>query len=53
MKRFKVEGWYRLHDEKDFDTLETEAVNLEDALCKFLDFYCMLGYYKIDIKEMF
>jgi ribosomal protein L20A (L18A) len=52
MKKFKVEGWYRYSDEKDFETLETESVNLEDALGKFLDVYCRLSFYKIDIKEI-
>ncbi len=52
MKRFKVEGWYRYNDEKDFEVLETEAVNLEDALGKFLDVYYRLSFYKIDIIEL-
>jgi hypothetical protein len=52
MKTFKIEGWYRYNDEKDFETETLEAVNLEDALIKFLDVHYLISFYKIDIKEI-
>jgi hypothetical protein len=52
MKTFKIEGWYRYNDEKDFETETLEAVNLEDALVKFLDVHYLISFYNIDIKEI-
>jgi hypothetical protein len=52
MKTFKIEGWYRYNDEKDFETKEIFSNNPEDALKTFKDFHKGYNFYKIDIKEI-
>jgi ribosomal protein L20A (L18A) len=53
MKRFKVEGWYRYNDEKDFTSLTFEAIDIKKAMVLFLDvYYRKIKFYKIDIKEI-
>jgi hypothetical protein len=51
MKRFKVEGWYRYNDEKDFEILEIEANNAEKAIYLFKEWF-VFSFYKIDIIEL-
>ena len=51
MKRFKVEGWYRLHDEKDFEQLTLYSNNTEDAITYFKNYFGVV-FYKIDIIEL-
>ena len=52
MKRFKVEGWYRYNDEKDFNVMTTSQNNIQDAIICFCMYYNELHFYKIDIKEI-
>jgi len=52
MKTFKIEGWYRYNDEKDFETIELYSDNPEDALKTFKFMYHRINFYKIDIKEI-
>ena len=52
MKRFKVEGWYRLDDEKDFEVLHIESKDAEKAIRIFKKEYRSTHFYKIDIKEI-
>jgi ribosomal protein L20A (L18A) len=52
MKTFKVEGWYRYNDEKDFWTHTLLADNIEDAITKFKKDFYAYRFYKIDIKEI-
>jgi hypothetical protein len=52
MKRFKIEGWYRYNDEKDFEVLELRANNLERAIIIFNQIFREYNFYKIDIKEI-
>ena len=52
MKRFKVEGWYRYDDEKDFWLAILLADNSEDVIIKFKKYYYEYRFYKIDVKEL-
>ena len=52
MKRFKVEGWYRLHDEKDFEQLIIRIDSAARALDFFSKMYTGYSFYKIDIIEL-
>ena len=52
MKRFKVEGWYRYNDEKDFTSLTFECINAERAIDIFKLYYKTIKFYKIDIIEL-
>ena len=52
MKRFKVEGWYRYNDEKDFEVLNMQNDNAKDALREFKIIYHRHNFYKIDIIEL-
>ena len=51
MKTFKVEGWYRHNDEKDFITFSTISDTPENAIKIFKNNY-NLHFYKIEIKEI-
>jgi hypothetical protein len=52
MKRFKVEGWYRYNDEKDFEVLNVITATPEIAIAWFKKIYIQYNFYKIDIKEI-
>jgi hypothetical protein len=52
MKTFKVEGWYRLHDEKDFEQLTIITASTEIAIAWFKKIYIQYNFYKIDIIEL-
>ena len=52
MKRFKVEGWYRLHDEKDFKFEILNAKTENKALNIFLFYYEDLHFYKTTVQEI-
>jgi hypothetical protein len=52
MKTFKLEGWYRYNDEKDFVSfIIKDALNAEEAIETFKNKFSF-GFYKIDIKEI-
>jgi hypothetical protein len=52
MKRFKIEGWYRYNDDKDFmwDYQFGETPN--EAIENFKRKYSAAYFYRIDIKEI-
>jgi hypothetical protein len=52
MKRFKLEGWYRYNDEKDFEQSCFNVINVEEAIERFKRKYSNFNFYKIDIKEI-
>jgi predicted alpha/beta-fold hydrolase len=55
MKTFKVEGWYRLHDEKDFESemfYGNDYNDVEYFVDWFKSMYENRKFYKIDIKEI-
>ena len=52
MKRFKVEGWYRLHDDKDFEQLTCTCETVKIAVQLFLARNGNVNFYKIDIIEL-
>jgi hypothetical protein len=52
MKRFKVEGWYRLHDEKDFEVLHIESIDAAKAIRIFQKEYRSTSFYKITVEEI-
>jgi hypothetical protein len=52
MKRFKIEGWYRYNDEKDFEQLIIKIDTAERAIEFFKVMYERYSFYKIDIKEI-
>jgi hypothetical protein len=52
MKRFKVEGWYRYNDEKDFEQETFKAPSIEKAMILFLSVHWLTKFYKIDIEEI-
>jgi len=52
MKRFKVEGWYRYNDEKDFEQLIIRIDTAERAIEFFKVMYERYNFYKIDIIEL-
>jgi len=52
MKRFKVEGWYRYNDEKDFEWAIITIDSPTSAIEFFEDMYQEFSFYKIDIKEI-
>jgi len=55
MKKFKVEGWYRYNDEKDFE-IEMFYTNDDNDIKYFVDWFLSMyeniKFYKIDIKEI-
>ena len=51
MKKFKVEGWYRLQDSKDFEELILYSENTKNAI-NYFKFYFGLQFYKITAKEI-
>tara|TARA_R110000782_G_scaffold78022_1_gene154413 strand:- start:39 stop:197 length:159 start_codon:yes stop_codon:yes gene_type:complete len=51
MKRFKVEGWYRLDGEKDFEELTLYSNNTEDAIDYFKNYFGVF-FHKLDIIEI-
>jgi len=52
MKTFKMEGWYRYNDEKDFEQEIIKCSSVQVAIQLFTDKYNQLNFYKIDIKEI-
>jgi hypothetical protein len=52
MKRFKIEGWYRYNDEKDFEMLHIESIDAAKAIRIFKKEYRSTHFYKIDIIEL-
>ena len=52
MKRFKVEGWYRYDDEKDFEILHISAKHAEKAIKIFQKEYKSTDFYKISAEEI-
>tara|TARA_R110000823_G_scaffold3614_3_gene13730 strand:+ start:3753 stop:3914 length:162 start_codon:yes stop_codon:yes gene_type:complete len=52
MKRFKIEGWYRYNDEKDFEQLTIKIDTAERAIQFFKVMYERYNFYKIDIIEI-
>jgi hypothetical protein len=52
MKTFKIEGWYRYNDEKDFEQLTIRMDKPERAMEFFRVMYERYNFYKIDIKEI-
>ena len=52
MKRFKVEGWYRLHDEKDFEQLIIEVQDYKTAIDVFLETFKTHLFYIVTAKEI-
>ena len=51
MKRFKVQGWYRVHDEKDFKNQIIECYTKRKALDLFANMY-NCRFYKITAEEI-
>ena len=51
MKRFKIEGWYKYKEDKDFESLILYSENKENALFYFKDYFGLV-FYKIDIIEL-
>jgi hypothetical protein len=52
MKTFRIEGWYRYNDEKDFEQLTIRMDKPERAIEFFRVMYQEYNFYKIDIKEI-
>lgn len=52
MKTFKIEGWYRYNDEKDFEQDLVIGWNVEEIIDWFKEKYNTVHFYKIDIKEI-
>jgi hypothetical protein len=52
MKTFKIEGWYRYNDEKDFEQLKINTDTPESAVYYFKEIYSRYNFHKIDIKEI-
>ena len=52
MKKFKVEGWYRLEDYKDFELLHIDCKTLEKAVKLFKQYYSDVYFYKITVEEI-
>ena len=52
MKRFKIEGWHRYNDEKDFEQLTIRIDTAERAIQFFKVMYERYNFYKIDIIEL-
>ena len=51
MKRFKVEGWYRYNDEKDFESLVVRIDTQERAITFFKAVYNDLEFYTITVED--
>mgnify|MGYP003657315350 CR=1 FL=1 len=51
MKRFKVQGWYKCDDEKDFEQLTLDSYNTESAISYFKGYFGLV-FYKIVIIEI-
>ena len=51
MKRFKVEGWYRCNDEKDFKSEIIECYTKRKALDLFANMYNW-RFFKITAEEI-
>ena len=52
MKRFKIEGWYRYNDEKDFEQLITKMDTPERAVEFFKAMYSRYSFYKVTVEEL-
>jgi len=52
MKTFKVSGWYRYNDEKDFEVDLIKSNTPEEAIEIFKDLYSNRIFFSIDIKEI-
>ena len=52
MKTFKIEGWYRLNDEKDFEQEIITAVDVQMALHIFTRTYGGKSFFKITTKQL-
>ena len=52
MKRFKIEGWYRYNDEKDFILDCQFGKTPNEAIENFKRKYSSAYFYKIDIIEL-
>jgi hypothetical protein len=52
MKRYKVEGWYRSGDEKDFEQLTLIERNAKKALMYFYKYHIEIDFYKITVEEI-
>jgi len=52
MKTFKVLGWYRYNDEKDFEVDLIKSNTPEEAIEIFKDLYSNKIFFSIDIKEI-
>ena len=52
MKTFKIEGWYRLNDEKDFEQEIITAVDLQMAMYIFIRSYGTKNFFKITTKQL-
>ena len=52
MKTFRIEGWYRLNDEKDFENLNVITDKAETAIDWFKQIYIQYTFYKIDVREL-
>ena len=52
MKRFKVEGWYRYNDEKDFESIKVEATSSREATDMFFETFNNYCFYLITAEEI-
>tara|TARA_R110000796_G_C14293253_1_gene404256 strand:+ start:94 stop:255 length:162 start_codon:yes stop_codon:yes gene_type:complete len=52
MKIFKVEGWYRYNDDKDFEQLKIKVDKVENAIKVFKGIYKDIDFYKITVEEI-
>jgi hypothetical protein len=52
MKKFKVEGWYRHNDDKDFCAITTTQYEAKDAIVCFNLCFGELDFYKITVEEI-
>ena len=52
VKRFKVEGWFRMYDEKDFMELTLIEHTANDAIIYFCKYHIDFNFYKITVEEI-
>ena len=52
MKRFKVEGWFRMYDEKDFMELTLIEHTANQIINWFKRKYSNINFYKITVEEI-
>jgi hypothetical protein len=53
MKRFKVEGWFRFQDQKDFETTQCISDQTEEQIINwFKEKYSKINFYKITVEEI-